>query len=543
MKKAFLIGNFNYIYLSKLYGVENDIKEIENILKLKDFEIFKFENLNFESFLKFTQNESLIDENDEIIFYYAGHGLQIFDRFYFVPVDCKVNEIKKIEELEKQAIYLDDVVKMLSKTQNIKIIIIDACRNSIIENEILSNDDFFNKGLFEVEKYNNYIISFSTNSGNISIETKYNGIFTKNLIKYLKKYKLSIYEILQKTRIDVMKDTNCSQIPWEYSSLKKEYFLSNLSLKCINKIPMKYNGIENICSNKKDESLISTQKLIKYINFSKRDYVCIQQFNDSIIKKEEINQPIIRNFSLQINNEYIEKIKYHNYKKQFYITTNIGNLYVINPEEIIKSGNALDSVSTINYFPKQVFSLNNKSLFGLEIKNEEIIISDEDRNIYILQNEQIIEILKCDSDIYDIIYCNDKIFFATYNGFYELKNSNLIHIRKSKNIIIDYVYKVNNKIYFSSPNFIGVYNIQNNEITEILKVKYRVKSFCIYRDRFVIFWDERNVLSMYDFILQEYVDEYENKNINGNIYGIDIIENYVITRCDCNHIGFWQINN
>ena len=146
-------------------------------------------------------------------------------------------------------------------------------------------------------------------------------------------------------------------------------------------------------------------------------------------------------------------------------------------------------------------------------------------------------------DIYDIISCNNKIFFATYNGFYELKNSNLIHIRKSKDIIIDYVYKINNKIYFSSPNFIGVYNIQNNEITEILKVKYGVKSFCIYRDRFIIFWDERNVLSMYDFILQEYVDEYEYKNINGNIYGIDIIKNYVITRCDCNYIGFWQINN
>ena len=540
MKKAFLIGNFNYMYLSKLDGVENDIKEIENILKLKDFEIFKFENLSFESFLKFTQNESLIDENDEIIFYYAGHGLQIFDRFYFVPVDCKVNEIKKIKELEKQAIYLDDVVKMLSQTQNIKIIIIDACRNSTIENQILSNDDFFNKGLFEIEKYNNYIISFSTNSGNISIETKYNGIFTKNLIKYLKKYKLSIYEILQKTRIDVMKDTNCSQIPWEYSSLKKEYFLSNLSLKCIYKIPIKFNGIENICSYNYN-ILISTQKSITYMNLLKQNYIKIQKPNKKIVK-ENINQPLIKNFVLKNINEYVEKIKY--YKNQFYLITNHGNLYCVDIKRLLeKDYKEMSLLPFTNYLPTLVFSLNKEiALFGLDINNNRIAISDQKRNIYILQDRQIIQKFKCEYDAYDVLLNNKVIICATYNGFYKIIDDKLVHVEKSKHLIIDSIYKVDEKIYFASPNFIGIYNFKTDEIIKLFETKNRIRSFCIYNDRFAIYWDENNILSIYDFILDEYVDQFKCKNVSGDIYGIDIINDFVVTRYDNNYIGFWQIN-
>ena len=323
-KKAFIVGNYNYKSFSKLNGVKNDIIDIQTILELKNFKTFTYENLNFDDFLKLTQNAQLIEDNNQIIFYYAGHSLQFFDRYYFVPTDCNQNNCKEVDYLDKSCIYLGDVIKWIETTQNMKILILDACRNSYIENEIIKKHDIFNKGLIEIEKFTNFMIAFSTNSGNTAKETKYNGLYTKHLKKYLIEYNLSIEDILVLTRKKVLQESKLLQVPWEYSSLTDKYYLSQLNLKnVLYKIQLKYNGIETI-HKYQNSILISTQKSITYINFVEKDKMPIYNSENKLIEYMELEQPIIRNITLN-NNDYVEKIRAYN--DCFYLITANGYLY------------------------------------------------------------------------------------------------------------------------------------------------------------------------------------------------------------------------
>ncbi|MCF5852747.1 caspase family protein [Aeromonas veronii] len=97
------------------------------------------------------------------------------------------------------------------------------------------------------------MIAFSTSSGNTAKDGKgNNSIYTYHLINNIKKYGLSISDVFSKTRDSVMKLTDFSQIPWEYSSLLESdggFTFDNIS------IP---NQLKRITRNKFDVSYSAT---------------------------------------------------------------------------------------------------------------------------------------------------------------------------------------------------------------------------------------------------------------------------------------------
>uniref|UniRef100_UPI0013D4B2EB caspase family protein n=1 Tax=Escherichia coli TaxID=562 RepID=UPI0013D4B2EB len=75
------------------------------------------------------------------------------------------------------------------------------------------------------------LIGYSTSSGSTAKDGKNgNSIYTKSLTENIKNYNLSINDIFSKTRETVIKQTNYSQIPWEYSSLleSKNFIFDNI---------------------------------------------------------------------------------------------------------------------------------------------------------------------------------------------------------------------------------------------------------------------------------------------------------------------------
>jgi len=542
-KKAFIIGNYDYKSFSKLNGVKKDIVDIQTILELKSFEVSKYENLNFDNFLKLTQNIQLIQEDDEIIFYYAGHSLQFFDSYYFVPIDCDQNSCKEIEYLEKSCIYLGDIIAWMATTQKAKILILDACRDSYIENEMIYKNDIFNKGLIEIEKFTNFIIAFSTNSGNTAKETKYNGLYTKHLKNHLIKYDLSIEDILILTRKAVLQESKLGQVPWEYSSLVDKYYLSQLTLNnVVYKIPLKFNGIETI---KKYDSnlLVSTQKSITYINFTKEDVISIYNNENKIIDFMPLEQPVVRNFTL-LNEDYVEKIKANN--DYFYLITTNGYLYKVSIDNLNQcDANHGTPLPTINYNPIEIFKHEN-TLFGLDVNNQFIVISDDEKNIFVFENETFLYKIICESDIYDLCIYENQIFIATCNGFYQhsIPSQETLLIEDTKHFIIDCVWKEKKQIYFAYHEGVASLDIQTSKVDTLItfEVDIRASSLCVYQSRFVIYWQYNNALIMYDTKLNIIVDRYEVDNIEvSTIHGIDIIENLLITRFDKYQIGVFKL--
>jgi hypothetical protein len=75
------------------------------------------------------------------------------------------------------------------------------------------------------------LIVYSTAPGEVAADgPERNGIFTKYLIKHMMTPNLLIEQVLKRVRIDVARQTNGRQIPWESSSLMGDfYFNSNKS--------------------------------------------------------------------------------------------------------------------------------------------------------------------------------------------------------------------------------------------------------------------------------------------------------------------------
>lgn len=240
MRKAIVIGNQNYININNLINCINDANDIKNILKLRNFDVDYYENLNYPQFLKIIQTfEKQNKENilEEVIFYYSGHGIQYLDKNYLLPIDFKnIDNIQVIDEkffreYLGEAIYLGEIIEILKSANSFKIVILDSCRTNDFKNKIISENDIFNIGLHEIDSEENMLIAYSTKPGSSASDGTFeqkNGLYTGILKNYLKKYKLTITEIFTKTREEVIQLSKFRQIPWESNSLVKNYFLDNV---------------------------------------------------------------------------------------------------------------------------------------------------------------------------------------------------------------------------------------------------------------------------------------------------------------------------
>ncbi len=255
-RSALVIGNRNYKNINSLNNPINDARTISDTLKLRGFNVNCHFDLDSENFLKVINSfgDSLKDSNDLAVFYYAGHSLQLMDSNYLLPVDISC-DLSSHENIERNAIYLGDATKALNKTSSEKIIILDACRNHDFTKEIIATNDIFNKGLCEIESSHEMAIIYSTQPGNTASDGKTsskNGCFTEELSKNLRKYNLTLNEIIINTREAVLTKTNYKQIPWSSNSLSKDISLDSIQFpgKIFHELQLPSNGIDAIaCSN------------------------------------------------------------------------------------------------------------------------------------------------------------------------------------------------------------------------------------------------------------------------------------------------------
>jgi uncharacterized caspase-like protein len=230
IRYALVIGNQSY-QKAPLRNPLNDAKSIaENLMEL-NFEVTLLTDAGYEKLSleieEFYRNIRLNkDKKAIVLFYYAGHAIQISHRNYLVPLDVKFGDTKNF----MAGLY--DINKLLSSIpkqfglQNI--IILDACRDNPFEVQG-SNDEtdrFITDGLAPLRAPVGTLIAYSTEPGSVASDGKgKNGIYTKYLLHYIQEM-ISIEEVFKKVRKSVAKETGNRQIPWEHSSLLEDVFIN-----------------------------------------------------------------------------------------------------------------------------------------------------------------------------------------------------------------------------------------------------------------------------------------------------------------------------
>lgn len=207
---ALVVGNKDYQRSQwTLANPGNDARSMEDALKATGFEVHLLVNATL------IEMRNAVDDlvkttrpRDVVLFYYAGHGIQLYGENYLIPVDFTAADERSARE---QAFNVDTIRTKLERTSSaLRILILDTCRNNPFRpNRSLDNS------LANMSSGEGTFIALATGPGAVASDggDGRNGLFTGFLVEALKTPALSLDEVFATVRKRVKDATGGSQWP------------------------------------------------------------------------------------------------------------------------------------------------------------------------------------------------------------------------------------------------------------------------------------------------------------------------------------------
>jgi len=221
-KYALVIGNEDYVGISKLRNPVNDANDMAETLKSLGFTVETVINGNLDQMETAAMNlrHRLSASRDSYgFFFYAGHGVQSSGDNYLIPVDA--SNILSENHLRQRALCVQTLLDNLNDARNeLNMIVLDACRDNPF-----SWSRSGGRGLTTLSSSPpGSIIMFATSANSIAADgMERNGLFTSQLLQNLRTTGLSVRDIFDKTGNDVLRVSGGSQHP----ELSIKYFAAS----------------------------------------------------------------------------------------------------------------------------------------------------------------------------------------------------------------------------------------------------------------------------------------------------------------------------
>jgi uncharacterized caspase-like protein len=225
---ALVIGNADYDK-GKLSNPVNDANLIAESLEKLDFEVFLHTNLATEDeMLDAIKDFGRKRKNYEIGFvYYAGHGIQLNNENYLLPVK---EEFQYEDDVEDNAVSMQRVLRYLESTREgqLNFIVLDACRDNPFEQNWNKTRSLKGGGLAKTPPPTGSLIAFSTDHGQTAADGDGdNSLYSQALASKLLEEDVSIEQVFKNVRTEVLKLSNNEQSPVEESKLTGGVFYLN----------------------------------------------------------------------------------------------------------------------------------------------------------------------------------------------------------------------------------------------------------------------------------------------------------------------------
>ena len=156
------------------------------------------------------------------VIFFAGHGIQMAGENWVIPIDA---QLASDLDVPNEAIGLQSMVRAVSNTSRLGLVILDACRNDPFLSRMLMTrvSRVVERGLSRVEPSDNVPVAYSARDGTTARDgTGRNSPFTASLLKNIETPGLEVRFLFANVRDDVMAATNREQQPFVYGSLSKE---------------------------------------------------------------------------------------------------------------------------------------------------------------------------------------------------------------------------------------------------------------------------------------------------------------------------------
>ena len=213
---ALVIGNAAYRN-DPLDNPVNDARLIAKSLQQSGFAVTLRENLDRTGLLNALREfGQRLNENTIAVLYYAGHGLQLRDHNYLMPVDA---DIRSEDEIPISGMDLSFILGRMSHARSrVNIVILDACRNNPFAGKTVP----VAQGLAQMDAPVGTLLAFATAPGKLAADSGggANSLYAEQLARHLLTPGLPVEHVFKRVREAVVRDTKAQQVPWESSSLQ-----------------------------------------------------------------------------------------------------------------------------------------------------------------------------------------------------------------------------------------------------------------------------------------------------------------------------------
>ncbi|MEM6657093.1 MAG: caspase family protein [Pseudomonadota bacterium] len=229
---AIVIGNQEYSSVGDLANARKDAQDIAAMLRDFNFRVYDGYDLSKREFEELIRTAVLnIPDSADVLFYYAGHGIQIGRRNYLLPVDAK---FESIYDVPLATMTLDRVIDTLSARSSAHVAILDSCRDNPFQDLRLAAD--LDANLFETrEGFDvfktplNSLVAYSTSPGAVASDGMVGGNspYTAAVLETAQSAPFeNIQQLFPIIRERVHDSTAGRQIPWESSTLVRPFYLA-----------------------------------------------------------------------------------------------------------------------------------------------------------------------------------------------------------------------------------------------------------------------------------------------------------------------------
>ncbi|MFM1814571.1 MAG: hypothetical protein RLZ98_1266 [Pseudomonadota bacterium] len=265
---ALVVGNSAYSYAAPLKNAANDAKAVGERLAELGFEVMggpndapaggkrgrKPANVGIDldrktSVQRFAAFLDRIEPGDTALIYYAGHGLQIADENFLVPVDASLAGDEPLAQLVRMRVMIEQAALKAGRAGT-TLVFLDACRENPFTEEQLRNlalgarslgaaqhrpepMALVGKGFATMKMQaradaSATFISFATSPGDFAYDGEgTNSPFTTAVVNHLSTRGLRLDDFIDRVASDVLVHSEMAgryQDPWYESNLRRDFY-------------------------------------------------------------------------------------------------------------------------------------------------------------------------------------------------------------------------------------------------------------------------------------------------------------------------------
>ena len=228
-RRALVIGNDSYKQITKLLNAREDAKAVAESLEQVGYMVtLKLDLTEKEMKSALRVFKSQINGGEEVVIFYAGHGVQLGSSNYLLPTDITgENE----EQIKDEAIQLQRILDdMTEKKAKLTLVMLDACRDNPFK---VAGRNIGGRGLAPTTAANGQMVIFSAGTGQQALDRlgpndkNKNGVFTRVLIKEMKIAGVSIDKLIRNVRTQVVslaQSIGHEQVPAIYDQVVGDFY-------------------------------------------------------------------------------------------------------------------------------------------------------------------------------------------------------------------------------------------------------------------------------------------------------------------------------